>query len=99
MEEEPLRVQAEMLPGRLRISIMDFCCPEDVPRIKPRNLKAVRPGGLGTHFVDEIMDSVAYEPDPKNPDRMVLVLEKSLTVPPSNLDPPDQPNANDDQQT
>ena len=30
--------------------------------IKPRDLSDVRPGGLGVHFIREIMDQVVYDP-------------------------------------
>ena len=71
-----LRVRAEVRPGLVSFRILDFCCPDDLPHIKPRDLQAVRPGGLGTHFVGEIMDRVEFEPDPENPGCMHLVLEK-----------------------
>ena len=75
---ERLHVQAVVGPRRVRFRIADFCCPGDVPRIKPRDLKSVRPGGLGTHYIERIMDRVDFEPDPERPGRMVLVLEKTL---------------------
>ena len=73
-----LRVDAQARPESVSIRIHDFCSPEDVPRIKPRDLEAVRPGGLGTHFVGEIMDRVDFEPDPLDPGCVDLVLEKKL---------------------
>jgi len=73
-----LRVVAEVKPGFVSFRILDFCCPEDIPRIKPRDLKEVRPGGLGTHLVGEIMDRVEFEPDPGKPGCMTLVLEKKF---------------------
>ncbi len=62
----------------VRFRVRNFCCKEDVPNIQPRDLKCVRPGGLGTHFIHEIMDRVEFEPDPESPGRLSLVLEKSL---------------------
>ena len=73
-----LRVDAQARPESVSIRIHDFCSPEDVPQIKPRDLKAVRPGGLGTHFVGEIMDRVDFEADPGDPRCVDLVLEKAL---------------------
>ena len=79
LQDNVIRVRAEVLPGMIRFHIGDFCGQEDVPNIKPRDLSEVRPGGLGTHFIGEIMDRVAFEPDsPDRPDRLALVLEKSL---------------------
>ena len=30
-------------------------------KIKPRNLDDVKPGGLGTFFINQIMDSVSFQ--------------------------------------
>ena len=29
-------------------------------KIKPRNINEIKPGGLGTHFIDQIMDNVRW---------------------------------------
>jgi len=44
----------------LTIDIQDYGTPQDVTTIKPRELHEVRPGGLGTHFMQAIMDEVTY---------------------------------------
>ena len=44
------------------ILLKDFAPPVDVSKIKPRDLDDVRPGGLGTHFIREIMDEVIFLP-------------------------------------
>ena len=75
-----IHVGAELAPDSIRLRIGNFCATEDVPNIKPRDLKDFRPGGLGTHFIGQIMDRVAYEPDPGSPGRMALVMEKKLPV-------------------
>jgi len=45
----------------LVFKIRDYGATADVEKIKPRDLKDVRPGGLGTHFLHEVMDSVNYD--------------------------------------
>jgi len=35
----------------------DYAEPVDLDRIRPRELDDIRPGGLGVHFIREIMDS------------------------------------------
>ena len=75
-----VHVRLELLPDRVRIRIGDFCGENDVDKIKPRDLADIRPGGLGTHFVGEIMDRVAFEPEPKSPGRLALVMEKIVPV-------------------
>ncbi len=46
--------------GELIILLRDFAETVDPETIKPRDLDDVRPGGLGTHFINEIMDSVEW---------------------------------------
>jgi len=78
LAEGLIHVRASMEPDRFRLEIGDFCGAEDIPNIKPRDLADVKPGGLGTHFIAEIMDSVTFQPEPDSPGRMALVLEKQI---------------------
>jgi anti-sigma regulatory factor (Ser/Thr protein kinase) len=60
----------------VRLRIGSFCRARDCAAIKPRELQDVRPGGLGTSFIERLMDRVAFEPEPDRPDCVALVLEK-----------------------
>jgi anti-sigma regulatory factor (Ser/Thr protein kinase) len=42
--------------NRLLFRVKDHAAPIDLECVKPRDLDEVRPGGLGTHFIKEIMD-------------------------------------------
>ena len=44
----------------LVVELRDYAAPVDVSKIKPRELDDVRPGGLGTHFIREVMDTVEF---------------------------------------
>ena len=44
----------------MEVSLTDFAETVDPSTIKPRSLDDVRPGGLGTHFINEIMDEVQF---------------------------------------
>ena len=46
--------------GEVEVVLTDFADPVDLEAIKPRHLEEIRPGGLGTHFMKEIMDECAY---------------------------------------
>jgi phosphoserine phosphatase RsbU/P len=48
----------------LIILLRDFAPPVDVDKVRPRNLDDVRPGGLGTHLIGQVMDEVAFLPSP-----------------------------------
>ena len=45
----------------IRLTIRDFGPPVTAEAIRPRPLDAVKPGGLGTHFIREIMDEARFE--------------------------------------
>jgi phosphoserine phosphatase RsbU/P len=58
--EEEIRLSVRTRPGRLIFRLRDFAAPVDPSHIKPRDLDDVRPGGLGTHLIQEVMDEVQY---------------------------------------
>ena len=45
----------------IKVVIEDEALPVDCENIKGRDLDEVRPGGLGVHIINEIMDNVEYE--------------------------------------
>ena len=51
-------------PDDLTVEIRDYGSKPDLATIQPRALQDVRPGGLGTHFMRSIMDSVTYDLSP-----------------------------------
>jgi len=48
--------------GQLTFQLTDFAKAVDSSCIKPRKLDDIRPGGLGVHFIHEVMDKVEYQP-------------------------------------
>jgi anti-sigma regulatory factor (Ser/Thr protein kinase) len=46
--------------GEIEVVLTDFAAPVDFACIKPRALDEVRPGGLGTHFIQALMDGCDY---------------------------------------
>jgi len=64
----------------LVFSLVDFAPRVDPAKVKPRDLDDIRPGGLGTHLIREVMDSAEFiEPPPGcgNLLRMVKRIERS----------------------
>jgi anti-sigma regulatory factor (Ser/Thr protein kinase) len=51
-------------PEELAVEIRDYGRKPDLAAIQPRALHDVRPGGLGTHFMRSIMDTVTYDVSP-----------------------------------
>ncbi len=61
----------------LVISFFDKGKPVEESKVKHRAIDDIKPGGLGTFFIQEIMDSIKFEPG-KEPWINNLVLTKQL---------------------
>jgi anti-sigma regulatory factor (Ser/Thr protein kinase) len=48
-------------PGRIEVKLRDYGRKADLAEIRPRELSDIRPGGLGVHFIRQIMDEVVYD--------------------------------------
>jgi sigma-B regulation protein RsbU (phosphoserine phosphatase) len=48
--------------GGLQVRVRDFAPTIIADAIRPRKLDEIAPGGLGTHYIREIMDSAEYLP-------------------------------------
>jgi anti-sigma regulatory factor (Ser/Thr protein kinase) len=59
---------------RLTVRLRDYGKKVDAAKIAPRELKDVRPGGLGTHFIGTAFDAVTY--DTNQEQGTTLTLEK-----------------------
>jgi anti-sigma regulatory factor (Ser/Thr protein kinase) len=46
--------------SQIRFRLVDFADPVDLDSIKSRDLNEIRPGGLGVHFISEIMDDFKF---------------------------------------
>jgi anti-sigma regulatory factor (Ser/Thr protein kinase) len=57
---EPIEMSFEVDNDSFTVKIRDYGKQCDTQKFKPRRLDDVRPGGLGTYFMSEIMDSVNY---------------------------------------
>ncbi len=58
-------LRIERAGGNLVFSLVDFAPRVDPRKVKPRDLDDVRPGGLGTFLIREVMDSADFvEPPP-----------------------------------
>jgi anti-sigma regulatory factor (Ser/Thr protein kinase) len=72
----PLEVSIEIREGLVTVRIPFFCPCGSEAEIRPRDLDEVRPGGLGTHFIREIVDEIEYEPGADG--QMTLILKKAV---------------------
>lgn len=58
--DEPIEATFTIEGDDFKVQIRDYGKQCDTSQIKPRSLEDVKPGGLGTHFMNEIMDEVSY---------------------------------------
>ena len=63
--------------NKLQIAFYDRGTPVDPKKVKHREIDNVKPGGLGTFFIQEIMDAVEFK-DGKRPWINHLVLTKQI---------------------
>ena len=59
--DKPIICEGRLESGTLFFTLRDFGKKVDPSEIRPRELSEVRPGGLGVHFIREVMDSVVFE--------------------------------------
>ena len=60
----------------LTILLRDFAETIDVSKVKPRDLDDVKPGGLGTHFMREVMDEVEFMPPPGDGGNLLRMMKR-----------------------
>ena len=74
---ELMVVQISCENNKLQIAFYDRGTPVDPKKVKHREIDNVKPGGLGTFFIQEIMDAGEFK-DGKKPWINHLVLTKQL---------------------
>jgi sigma-B regulation protein RsbU (phosphoserine phosphatase) len=60
----------------LIIFIQDYADQIDIEKVKPRDLSDVRPGGLGTHFIREVMDEVVFLVSPEGCGNLLKLVKR-----------------------
>jgi len=68
---EILRSEEDLL-----FRLTDSACPIDPRCVKSRDLNDIRPGGLGVHFMKEIMDEIQFQETCDNTGNILLMSKK-----------------------
>ena len=76
-QDELMVVKISCEGNKLEIAFYDMGTPVDPKKVKHREIDNVKPGGLGTFFIQQIMDAVEFK-DGKKPWINHLVLTKQL---------------------
>ena len=58
---DTLKVEINFNNNQLKIDLYDKGVPAIPSNIKPRNVNDIKPGGLGTFFIGQIMDEVVFK--------------------------------------
>jgi len=75
--EDRMAVSISCENNKLEISFFDKGKPVDKNKVKHRAIDDVKPGGLGTFFIQQIMDSIQFQ-EGEDPWINHLVLTKNL---------------------
>ena len=68
-----IQVELEFSENKVIIHLYDNGTPVNEEKIKPRELSDVKPGGLGTYFINKIMDEVIWNSSDKWVNHLILV--------------------------
>ena len=64
-KKNTIEVELEFSENKVIIHLYDNGTPVNEEKIKPRELSDVKPGGLGTYFINKIMDEVKWKKSDK----------------------------------
>jgi sigma-B regulation protein RsbU (phosphoserine phosphatase) len=62
--------------GDLVFSLFDSAPEIDPSKVRPRDLDDVRPGGLGTHFIQKVMDRADFVPRPRGSGNLLRMVKR-----------------------
>ena len=74
---ERMEIKISLINGELEIGFYDKGRPVDQAKVRHRSIDDVKPGGLGTFFIQQIMDAVEFREGEK-PWINHLVLSKKI---------------------
>jgi anti-sigma regulatory factor (Ser/Thr protein kinase) len=74
--EGEIVIRIERSDGELVISLIDFAPRVDPAAVRGRDLDDVKPGGLGTHLIQETMDDVGFVDAPPGCGNMLRMVKR-----------------------
>jgi len=69
-------VEISQTDRHLQFQLTDSGKPVDPTQIRARDLKDIRPGGLGVHLISEIMDAVEYRRSADGNENLLTMLKR-----------------------
>ena len=68
-----IQIKLELIEDKIFIHLFDNGDPIITKKIKPRKLDDIKPGGLGTYFINKIMDEVNWQTSDNWTNHLTLV--------------------------
>ncbi len=65
-------------PTEATFHLTDFAPLVDPDQIQSRDLDEIKPGGLGVHIINEIMDQVEYRQNPQGIGNILIMIKNKL---------------------
>ena len=75
-ENNKIEIKLEIIEKKLFIHLFDNGTLVNKKNIQPRNLKDIKPGGLGSYFINEIMDEVKWKTKSKDWVNHLILIKK-----------------------
>jgi anti-sigma regulatory factor (Ser/Thr protein kinase) len=75
-ENNKIEIKLEIIKKKLFIHLFDNGTLVNKKNIQPRNLKDIKPGGLGSYFINEIMDEVKWKTKSKDWVNHLILIKK-----------------------
>jgi phosphoserine phosphatase RsbU/P len=75
-EDGEMEINVGTVGEDLVITVRDWAPSVDPSTVKPRDLDDIRPGGLGTHIIREIMDETEFMSPPKDGGNLLRMVKR-----------------------
>jgi sigma-B regulation protein RsbU (phosphoserine phosphatase) len=69
-------IEIDRVGKKLIFSLTDFAPTIDPDAVKPRDLDDIRPGGLGTHFIRQVMDETSFAQPPSGRGNLLRMVRR-----------------------
>lgn len=70
--DRTIEMECQLSEDRIDVILRDEGAPFDPAQVAERDLDQLRPGGLGLHLIQQMMDEVTYRPGPVTGTELVL---------------------------
>ena len=80
--DDPIILRIELTDHSLVVVLEDHAPPVSPDCMNPRAFEDIRPGGLGCHFIRQVMDTVTIRPSPTGQGNILRMVKGVRILPP-----------------